>query len=260
MTIPGLDCSENWFPSEKCTIGSNYTSSLLGYCLSSYNSHPVIGRCPLSRRYVASNYFYNNQFYTYDNYVSTVLNDIANDGAFPYMGRLNGACKTDSCVPINSPFLICANQSNTWKYGYVYQHDLLLFFTIKMIPLTLLVSVLIVFNIKLTNSLFNGYVFYCQILSISFIRIGYFRIYGRDYPSFGYYDEFIINLFDIPQSMWSLNFLTLVPYICITPTMGSLGAIAFWYVIAAYPFLLVLFLYGWITMYNSGFRCVVRIT
>ena len=260
LTIPGLDCSENCFLNNKCTIGSYYTSTLLGYCLSKYNSQPVIGRCPLSRQYVASNYFYNYQFYTYDNYISTVLNDIVNDERFNYMGRLNGACKTSNCVPINSLFLVCANQSTKWEYDHVYHHDLLLFFTIEMIPLTLLVSILILLNIKLTNGSFNGYVFYCQILSLSFIRMGYFGIYGWDYPSFGYYDESSINLIDIPQSMWSLNFLTLVPYICITPSMGSLGAIAFWYIIAAYPFLLVLFLYGWITMYNKGFRCVVSIT
>ena len=41
------------------------------------------------------------------------------------------------------------------------------------------------------------------------------------------------------------------------PTMGSLGASAFCYVIAAYPFFLLLFLYGCITMYNKGFKCGV---
>ena len=133
----------------------------------------MIGRCPPSRQYDASNYLYNRQSYTYDNYISTVLNDIVNNGAFPYMGRLNGACKTSSCVPINSPFLVCANRSTEWEYYHVYQHDLLLFFTIEMLLLTLLVSVLILLNIKLTNGSLNGYIFYCQILSISLTTIGY---------------------------------------------------------------------------------------
>ena len=260
LTIHGLDCSENCLPSKKCTIGSNYTNTLLGYCLSNYNSQPVIGRCPLSRRYDAYNYLYIRQSYTYDNYISTVLNDIVNNGAFTYMGRLNGACKTSSCVPINSPFLVCANRSTKLEYYHVYQHDLLLFLIIEFLPLTLFVSVLIVLNIKLTNGSFNGYIFYCQILSISFITIGAFWIYGGYYSVFDYYMDITINLSNIPQSIWNLNFLFLVPYICITPTMGSLGAIAFWYVIAAYPFFLLLFLYGWITMYNKGFRCVVSIT
>ena len=52
------------------------------------------------------------------------------------MGRYNGACKTSSCVPINSLFLVCANHStNNREYGHVYHHDLLLFFTIEMIPI-----------------------------------------------------------------------------------------------------------------------------
>ena len=257
LTIHGLDCSENCLSSKKCTIGSNYTSTLLGYCLSNYNSQPVIGRCPPSRQYDASNYFYIHQSYTYDNYISTVLNDIVNNGEFTYMGRLNGACKTSSCVPINSPFLVCTNRSTEWEYYHVYQHDLLLFFTIEMLLLTLLVSVLILLNIKLTNGSLNGYIFYCQILSISLTTIGYLFFHNNgDY----FDDDVFIKIINIPQSMWNLNFLNFVPYICISSTMGSLGAIAFWYVIAAYPFLLLLFLYGWITMYNKGFKCVVSIT
>ena len=261
MSIPGLCCSEKCLlSSKKCIIGSNYNSTLLGYCLSNYKSQPVIGRCPQSRRYDAYNYFYIHQSYTYDNYISTVLNDIVNNGEFTYMGRLNGACKTSSCVPINSLFLMCANKSTTWDYGHVYQHDLLLFFTIEMLPLTLLVSVLIVFNIKLTNGSFNAYICYCQVSSICFTLNFYvWQIENSNHFFNGTYEHYV-NILNTPQSIWNLNFLTWVPYICITPTMGSLGAIAFWYVIAAYPFLLLLFLYGWITMYNKGFKCVVSIT
>ena len=259
ITIPGLCCSENCFSSKTCTIGSTYTRTLLGYCLSNYISQPVIGRCPLSRQYITQ------QFQTYDNYISTVLNDIVNNGEFPYMGRLNGACKTNSCVPINSPFLVCANRSTTWDYEYVYQHDLLLFFIIEMLPLTLFISILIVFNIKLTNGSYNGYVFYCQILYLSITRIEYPFFCNNDDCSFvdNYLNDIQVKLFNLPQSIWNLNFIDFVPfvpYVCISCKMGSLGAIAFWYVIAAYPFLLLLFLYGWITMYNKGFRCVVSIT
>ena len=249
MTIPGLCCSKKCLPNDKCTIASKY-SSTLGYCLSNYNSQPVIGRCPPSRQYHHS---YHDYYY---NYIS-IVKYIVNDKEFTYMGRLNGACKTNNCVPINSPFLLCTSHSTEWEYYHVYQHDLLLFFTIEMLLLTLIVSVLIVLNIKLTNGSFNGYVFYCQILSISLTTIGYLFFFNEDYFDD---DDLVIKIINIPQSMWNLNFIDFVPYICITPTMGSLGAIAFWYVIATYPFLLLLFLYGWITMYNKGFKCVVSIT
>ena len=265
ITIPGLCCSENCFSSKKCAIGSNYANTLLGYCLSSYNSQPVIGRCPPSRQYITFDYFYNHQFHTFDNYISKILNDTVNDERFNYMGRLNGACKTSSCVPINSQFLVCANWSTKWEYGHVYQHDLLVFFTIEMLPLTLFLSLLIVLNIKLTNGSFNGYVFYCQILCLSFTRIREFLFFydDSDYSLSYHNDNVRVKLLNLPQSIWNLNFIDFVPfapYVCILSTMGSLGAIAFWYVIAAYPFLLLLFLYGWITMYNKGFKCVVSIT
>ena len=138
-------------------------------------------------------------------------------------------------VPINSLYLQC--RSN--KFGY--RNNLLIFFFVQMFSVTLIVILITVLNMKFTNGSFNGYIFYSQIVSLSFPE--------------NYFSSYLV----LSQcGIWNLDFMTFVFYpVCITSTMGSLGAIAFWYVIAAYPFFLLLFLYGWITMYNNGFRCVV---
>ena len=245
MSIPGFCCSDYWNcftgTDSQCTVGSYYYGILPGYCLSSYNSQQVIGRCPLFRR--DSDFYYTNC--SYINYYYNFLQDINNcmkiNSDFPYTGRLNGACKSNNCVAINSPYFECTDD------GIVI--NLLIVFTIEILPVTILVILIIVLNVKLTNGSLNGYVFFCQIVSTSFPIIN--SVW------------FIIdtNCITFPHNIWNLNFLNVIPFpVCITPTMGSLGAIAFWYVIAFYPFLLLFFLYGWITMYNKGFRCVITIT
>ena len=42
--------------------------------------------------------------------------------------------------------------------------------------------------------------------------------------------------------------------------MTPLGAISFQYVIGFYPLILLLVLYGWMSLYHRGFKCVVIIT
>ena len=219
-----------------CTVGSYYYGTLRGYCLSiNNNSQAVIGKCPARQNFV---YYYSCPGYVYSTFISksscfTKYSD--------YAGRLNGACKNGNyCVPINSPYLQCTSN----KFGY--RNSLLIFFFVQMFSVTLVVILITVLNIKFTNGSFNGYIFYCQIVSLSF-------------PA-NYFSSYPVLL---PCGIWNLDFLTFLFFlypVCITPTMGSLGAIAFWYVIAAYPFFLLLYLYGWITMYNKGFRCVVTMT
>ena len=224
------DCEE----CENCTVGSYYYGTLLGYCLSNYNSQPVIGKCPVQ----LDVYFYLCSGYTYSTFISKALSSIKYSR---YTGRLNGACKNENfCVPINSPYLQCTSN----EYGYI--NGLLIFFFVQMFSVTLIVILIIVLNIKFTNGSLNGYIFYCQIVSLSF-------------PA-NYYSSYLYLL--SPCGIWNLDFLTAFIFypVCISSTMGSLGAIAFWYVIAAFPFFLLFFFYGWITMYNKGFKCVVTLT
>ena len=250
-------CSKDWncFTDSdiQCTVNSTYYGTLFGYCLSNYNSQPVIGRCPQVR---------SNDFSCISKRKTDLISCIKFINVnlfFPYTGRLNGACKINICVPINSPYFQCTNNGSVrvniaidgTNKGLVI--NLLIVFTIEILPVTTLVILIIVLNIKLTNGSLNGYVFFCQIVSISFPIINSVWFVTTDTNA--------INSITFPHNIWNLNFLNVIPFpVCITPTMGSLGAITFWYVIASYPFLLVFFLYGWITMYNKGFRYVVTIT
>ena len=143
---------------------------------------------------------------------------------------------TSKGVPFNNPYTCVECDS----YG------LLVFTVIELIPITIMILLIIIFNIQLTNGSINGVVFYSQITGV-LVVIVYF------------YDDPVLG---IPCNIFVLDF---TPFIynyslCISPNTPPLGALSFWYVIGFYPLLLLLLLYVWITLYDKGYKCVVFIT
>ena len=131
-----------------------------------------------------------------------------------------------------------------------YLSSILVFIGIEILPMTIIVLLIIAFNIQLTNGSMNGLVFYSQIV---------FVIYS-DYNFLTSSD--INNLFTSPCNVFNLDFTPFLGNysLCIAPHMSPLGAISFWYVVGFYPLLLLLLLYVWITLYDKGYKCVVFIT
>ena len=132
------------------------------------------------------------------------------------------------------------------------EYGLLVFIVIEILPITIMVLLIIIFNIQLTNGSINGVVFYSQIIAINF------SVY------YHYYDDdlYFFNMFQIPCNIFTLDFTPFIyTYVmCISPNTPPLGVISFWYVIGFYPLLLLLLLYVWITLYDKGYKCVVFIT
>ena len=165
-------------------------------------------------------------------------------------------CPSEFGIPLNNPY-VCAECD---EYG------LLVFIVIEILPITIMVLLIIIFNIQLTNGSINGVVFYSQIIAISYSVYYYYNCYyyARDYYYYYYYDSDISVLpqFEIPCKIFNLDFTPFVyNYVmCISPNTPPLGVISFWYVIGFYPLLLLLLLYAWITLYDKGYKCVVFIT
>ena len=131
------------------------------------------------------------------------------------------------------------------------EYGLLVFIVIEILPITVMVLLIIIFNIQLTNGSINGVVFCSQIVAIS-----YFVYYYYYY----YYNPQLLS--EIPCNIFNLDFTPFIfNYVmCISPNTPPLGVISFWYVIGFYPLLLLLLLYVWITLYDKGYKCVVFIT
>ena len=160
-------------------------------------------------------------------------------------------CLSEWGIPINVPFF-CTECD---EYG------LLVFIVIEILPITIMVLLIIIFNIQLTNGSINGVVFYSQIISTSYSVYLYSSssyYYYYDY----YYHYYIDSLSKIPSNILNLDFTPFIyNYVmCISPNTPPLGVISFWYVIGFYPLLLLLLLYVWITLYDNGYKCVVFIT
>ena len=146
-------------------------------------------------------------------------------------------CSSEWGIPMNDPY-VCT------KCG---EYGLLVFIVIEILPITIMVLLIIIFNIQLTNGSINGVIFYSQIIAISY--------------SVYYYHNSLLPLPKIPCNIFNLDFTPFIYYVmCISPNTPPLGVISFWYVIGFYPLLLLLLLYVWITLYDKGYKCVVFIT
>ena len=135
-----------------------------------------------------------------------------------------------------------------------YLSSLLVFIGIEILPVTIIVLLIIAFNLQLTNGSMNGLVFYSQIVFVIYSDYNFLSSSGTNY--------LIYDLLVSPCNVFNLDFTPFVfnYSLCIAPHMSPLGAISFWYVVGFYPLLLLLLLYVWITLYDKGYKCVVLVT
>ena len=135
-----------------------------------------------------------------------------------------------------------------------YLSSLLVFIGIEILPMTIIVLLIIVFNIQLTNGSMNGLVFYSQIVFVIYSDYNLLTSSHTNYQT--------NDLLASPCSVFNLDFTPFLGNysLCIAPHMSPLGAISFWYVVGFYPLLLLLLLYVWITLYDKGYKCVVLVT
>ena len=172
-----------------------------------------------------------------------------------------GECKQGYSVAINSPYLECVpcNSSLVVFKGWA------ILIVLEFIPLTVMIALIAILNVNLNQGSLKAYILFCQLFTIPIPSSGY--------PSWiGLYNythrlrDFVL----LPFTIWNLGFISFPSCnlfkggnecsgfaICVSQNTTPLGAIAFWYVIAFYPFLLLAFVYGFVIMYNKGFRCVV---
>ena len=172
-----------------------------------------------------------------------------------------GECIEGHSVAINSPYLECVpcNSSLDVFKGWV------LLIVLEFIPLSIMIALIAILNVNLNQGSLKAYILFCQLFTIPIPSSGY--------PSWIRLYNFTHRLRDfalLPFTVWNLGFISFPSCnlysggnecsdlaICISQNTTPLGAIAFWYVIAFYPFLLLVFQYGYVIMYYKGYRCVV---
>ena len=236
-----------------CTPDSLYS---LIYCVSYYHNSTIYGYCPAT--FDTMWYFLNwDHKFTFKDLISKNGIDTCPEGTY---GRLCGACNATAGnkVLITSPLLGCFNKDLINNSYWFSSNEIFhLYIAVEFTFLTTIVGFVILFTINFTTGSLNGYILYCQIISVMF-SFGYERVYGNNVKLFsnGYglmylsTSGYVFSNLDFPFS-----FLFDQGYF-----ISRIAAISFWYIISSYPLLLLLLLYVWIIMYHKGFKCVLCIT
>ena len=166
---------------------------------------------------------------------------LINNSACTYFHRTGLLC--GDCEDGYSPLVLSYNLScvecpdghkNWWK-----------FILAGFMPLTAFYIFILAFNINVTSSLLHGVVWYSQAISMpAFIRIILFTSSVKDTE---YLEAAKVGL--VFYSLWNLDiFRTVIPNTCLNVT--TLQALALEYLIALYPFILILFSYLLIVLYD----------
>ena len=224
---------------EECRDTELQPECIGGYCSNIYSVCSVKeGECSES---------YSDNCFCYDNHHNETNNC--------------GECIEGYSVAINSPYLECVpcNSSLDVLKGWA------LLIVLEFIPLTIMIALIAILNVNLNQGSLKAYILFCQLLTIPILSSGY--------PSWIESYNYTHRLRDfalLPFTIWNLGFISFPSCnlysggnecsdlaICISQNTTPLGAIAFWYVIAFYPFLLLASLYGFVIMYNKGYKRIV---
>ena len=167
--------------------------------------------------------------------------------SFNRVGLLCGDCENGY-----SPFVLSYNLScvecpnghkNWWK-----------FILVGFVPLTFFYLFVVIFNINVTSSRLHGVVWFSQVLSTpALIRLVMLAV-PLKYPNTLTAAKVLIAFY----SFWNLDlFRSIIPDFCLNVT--TLQALALDYLIAFYPFLLIIFSYMIIRLYDSKVSVIVMI-
>ena len=162
-------------------------------------------------------------------------------------GLLCGNCKDGYSPLVLSYDLSCVEcpdgHKNWWK-----------FFMTGFLPLTAFYLFILAFNINVTSFRLHGVVWYSQTLSMpALIRIILLtcRIKEMEYLN-------VTKTILVFYSLWNLDlFRSILPNICLNVT--TLQALALEYLIALYPFVLILFTYLLIVLYDRRLAFIVAV-
>ena len=166
-------------------------------------------------------------------------------------GTLCGQCADGYSVAINSPLMSCVLSNSST----VYMPSLLI--ALEFFLVTVMVAIIAVLNVNLNQGSLSGYIFLCQMSTISFPSVGY-----PSWLLFSYPEYYVFGF--LPFSIWNIGFIyypSTYKSICFSQSTTSLAYLLFWYVISFYPLVLALLTYCVIVMYDKGYKyivCVVR--
>ena len=182
-----------------------------------------------------------NVIYTYQ--ILLINNSVCTN--FHRTGLLCGDCEDGHSPLVLSYNLSCVKcpdgHKNWWK-----------FILVAFVPLTFFYFFVVVFNINVTSSRLHGVVWFSQALSMPALVRLVLNSTNIGTPNF----TILLKVLFVFYSFWNLDILrSVMPDVCLNVT--TLQALALDYLLALYPFFLILATYILIELYDRKCICIV---
>ena len=190
--LPSICCSDGC--GKQCGIGSMIYPDER-YCIYCNNDLDlIVGHCPFA-------YSNNPKFvFSYSNKSFSELQGCANNRT----GPLCGQCEKGLGIPINSVYFECKDCR-----GNIILKSWFIFVLLELLPLTVMVVIILVFNIRLTDGFFAGLVLYAQIISVDF-QGWYYPAWLTVQRDTSFKRDYLTYISTSPYSILNFNFLRML--------------------------------------------------
>jgi len=173
--------------------------------------------------------------------------DEAMCGAFNRTGTLCGSCREGNYIRAYSYDMSCISCDPGWS-------DVIKFIAVAFIPLTLFYLLILYFQINISLSRVKGLIFFSQIVASPFIMRTYFINLAGQQSAY----LLLIKIFGSFYGIWNLDFLRVLNFnICLS--IEPLALLCLDYIVAVYPFILMVVTYAIAAAYDSRVKIVTVI-
>ena len=224
---------------------------LVGYCLtfSDVSDEPELGLCIYNSEYMGHTKFHID--YLYDSLpLKTSSLNAEMCGAFNRTGTLCGKCSNNTYLQAYSYDMSCCSCGNQI-------YSFLKYIIVGYVPLTLFCMIVLVLQINIPASQLQGYVFFCQILVSPVIArsiVFHFGEGGLKHSPYKIGPQLIGTLYGI----WNLDFIRLFD-LGICYKISPLATLSLDLLVALYPLVFMLFIYGMTVLHDSNCKVIVII-
>ena len=173
------------------------------------------------------------------------------------------------CGAFNRDGLLCGKCADGYSPGlatFIYDHKCVkckpenaangwaIFFTVQLLPVTVLFLIVVIFQISATIPAMNAFVFICQYITlpeyIGFITSSVNLIDSRAAK----FEYVVLSVYGI----WNLDlFRPLIPNLCLNDQISTLEALALEYTAAGFLIFLTVVTYAGIELHARGYRVIL---
>ena len=171
-------------------------------------------------------------------------------GTFNRTGTLCGKCSNNTYLRAYSYDMSCCSCGNQI-------YSFLKYIVVGYVPLTLFCILVLILQINISASELQGYVFFCQILASPVISRSIMFYLGEGGLKHSPY-KIGIQLIGTLYGIWNLDFFRLFDLgICFK--ISPLASLSLDLLVALYPLVFMLFIYGITVLHDSNWRVIVII-